>query len=325
MALAIRAMSSVRADSKAELSIVSNARKRKHQDMTDEVQAELRDRPLPDLDHRDLGDRPRRRPTPRRARRRPRPGCPVSDGSRASSRWISAISAMPVTPPAAPAIAERITMLREDRSRNRMRFIEVESSPIVFSMSINLAGQDFGKPLDGRPLHDRVMVAREVMGCDAPERQGVPAPRRPIIEVIPARFRLDQDDAARVGARLVAVQGQPVRPEDVVEPAQAIGADLAGDLATEDRLIESPIPDRFGIEAAEAFERRPSLSARGSGQVGREARQALEVRQMVAAAFRGTGTEQSIRMTSGTSWPAAASCPAISKATMPPIDHPPRM
>ena len=156
-------------------------------------------------------------------------------------------------------------------------------------MSFDLAGQDFGKPQDGRPLHDRVMVARKVMGCDAPERQGVPALRRAIIEVVPARFRLDQDDAARVGARLVAVQGQPVRPEYVVEPAQAIGADLTGDLATEDRLIESPISDRFGIEAAEAFERRPGLSARGPGQVGREARQALKVIKGVQRRSAGRG------------------------------------
>ena len=64
-------------------------------------------------------------------------------------------------------------------------------------MSINLVSQDFSKPLDGRPLHDRVMVARQVMRCDAPERQGIPAPRRTIIVVIPARFRLHEDDAAR--------------------------------------------------------------------------------------------------------------------------------
>ncbi len=62
-----------------------------------------------------------------------------------------------------------------------------------------------------------------------------------------------------------------------MEPAQAIGADLTGDLATEDRLIESPISDRFEIEAAEAFERRPGLPARGPGQVGREGHQALKV------------------------------------------------
>ena len=146
----------------------------------------------------------------------------------------------------------------------------------------------------------------------------------PVIEVVPARFRLDQDDAARVWARLVAVEGQPVRPEYIVEPAQAFGADLTGDLATEDRLIESAISHRLGIEAAEAFERRPGLPAGGPSQVGGEARQALELVKECGA-FRGTGTEQSIRKTSGTSCPAAASCMAISNATMPPIDHPPRM
>ena len=141
MAFAIRAMSSVRADSRAELSIVSNARKGRTKSMTDEVQAELCDCPLPDLDHRDLGDRPRRGRHQAEREECPGQGGP-SDGSRASSRWITAMSAMPVTPPAAPAIAERITMLREDRSRNRMRFIERGLFPCLFVL-LDLAGQDF--------------------------------------------------------------------------------------------------------------------------------------------------------------------------------------
>ena len=153
-------------------------------------------------------------------------------------------------------------------------------------VSINLAGQDFGKAIDGRPLHDRVMVARQVMDCDAPERQGIPAPRRRLIEAIPARFRLDQDDPAWIWAGPVAIQGQPVRPEYVMESTQAIGADLTGDLATEDRLIERPIAYRFRIEAAEAFERRPGVPARRSGQVDREAHQALKVIRCVRGVSR---------------------------------------
>ena len=199
------------------------------------------------------------------------------DGSRASSRWISAMSAMPATPPAAPAIAERITMPREDRIRNRMRFIEAGSFPLVLFEAFDLTRQDFGEPLDRGPLQDRVVVARNEIGCDAPDRQVLPAPRRVTLKVAPARFRPNQDDASGVGARLIAIQGQAVRPIDVVQSPEAFGADLAGDLATEARLLESPVSDRFGIETAEALEERPGRPPRCAGQVGHEGHQALTV------------------------------------------------
>ena len=58
---------------------------------------------------------------------------------------------------------------------------------------------------------------------------------------LPGSIPPDQDDAARVGARLVAVQRQPVRSVDVVKPSQAFRADLAGDLATVDRSRQTAV------------------------------------------------------------------------------------
>ena len=199
-----------------------------------------------------------------------------------------------------------------------MRFIESGSSFSGLFVAFDLTGQNLGEPQDGRPLHDRVMVAGKMMGCDTPECERLPAVCRAWIEVVQLRFRLDQDDTARVGARLVAVERQPVRSVDVVKPLQAFCADLAGDLAP--RSLDSSISDRLESEAAEA-RAMPKFPARVR-QVGSEV---AKLRSSNGRAFRGTGTEQSIRMTSGTSCPAAASWLAISNATMPPIDQPPRM
>src|SRR5271157_849704 len=89
--------------------------------------------------------------------------------------------------------------------------------------AFDLARQDLGEPLDRGPLQDCVVVAPNVVGCDAPDCQVVPAPRRVTLKIAPARFRPDQDDTSGVSARLIAIQGQAVRPIDVVQSPQACG------------------------------------------------------------------------------------------------------
>ena len=64
--------------------------------------------------------------------------------------------------------------------------------------TFNLAGQDFGEPFDCGLLQDRVVVARNLMGRDAPDRQVGPASCRVILKRS-ALFRAEQDDASRVG------------------------------------------------------------------------------------------------------------------------------
>ena len=108
-----------------------------------------------------------------------------------------------------------------------------------------------------------------------------------------------------------------------MEPAQAIGADLAGDLATEDRLIESPIRIDSGSRPRRRSSDAQVSPARGPGQVGREGHQALDGRRRVRGVPRD-GDRAIDQDDQRDVVPRRGELAAISKATMPPIDHPPR-
>ena len=124
--------------------------------------------------------------------------------------------AMPATPPAAPAPAERIRMPREGSNQ----VPHDDSSRMVLSPctreAFDLTRQDFGEPLDRGLLQDRVVIARNVIRRDGPVRQLRPTPRRVTLKIAPVRVRSHEDESSGVGGRLIPIQGKTVGSIDLV-------------------------------------------------------------------------------------------------------------
>ena len=269
-ALAIRTMSSVSAAAGPNCRSASNARKGSIQRATDDVQAQLGHRSLPQLDHADLADHPRRSRDDAERGECPDHAAGLDDSRRQLS--LDQRDQRDARHAAGrPGDRRRITMLREDRSKNRNRFIGRGPLPLSFRQ-VRSPRRGFRRASGQPALHDRVVVARHVMGRDASERQAFPAPCRVVIERISARSRADQDHATGVGARPIAIQSQPVCPEDLVEPPQSFGP--ISRAISLPRIDRSNVPSRIDSGSRPRSCSSDARSApRGSSEVGREGHQ----------------------------------------------------
>ncbi len=175
-ALAIKMTSSVSTASSPELSIASNVRRGISKQRRTILKTELGHCPLPQFDHTDMPDDPRqsRHDTEHREdqNHRSRPG-----------RFVCELDLDERDQRNCPRRRQRLPR----STRRPLWFATIAARTAADSSTLNLAhrlfqtfefaGKNLGELFDAGSLHDRVVVAGEMMRCDAPERQGVPVSR----------------------------------------------------------------------------------------------------------------------------------------------------